>query len=91
MQICNQVTYIDLDNTAREEAIPENIRLMSLERPVQKYIIIGLKYSLGAGINQGSGKAKIRSIVTRFSNWKRYFLSTTESRLALGAPVSLLR
>jgi hypothetical protein len=52
MQICNQVTYIGLDNTAHEEAIPENIRLMSLEKLVLKYIIISLKYSLGAGINQ---------------------------------------
>ena len=44
--------YIGLDNTAHEEAIPENIRLIPLERLVQQYIIIGLKYSLGAGINQ---------------------------------------
>jgi hypothetical protein len=50
MQICNQVTYIALDNTAHVDAIPENIRLMSVERLVQKYIIIGLK--LGVGINQ---------------------------------------
>jgi hypothetical protein len=34
MQICNPVTYTDLDNTAHEEAIPENTRLMSLERLV---------------------------------------------------------
>jgi len=52
MQICNQVTYIILDNTAHEEGIPESICLMSLERLVQKYIIMGLKYSLGAEINQ---------------------------------------
>jgi hypothetical protein len=66
MQICNHVTYIGLDNTAHEEAIPENIRLVSVERLVQKYIIMGLKYSQGAEINQ-SGQWKGDDVVDRDS------------------------
>jgi hypothetical protein len=68
MQICNQVTFIGLDKTAHEEAIPENIRLMFLERLVWKYwyIIIGLQYSLGAGINQ-SGQWPGNDMVDRDS------------------------